>query len=202
MTHNEALNKILDIQRDENLLSLSPLDMISEINKIVLEVISLPTPSPSPTLDEEPKDIDLMEYDLSSQPHEYKLELINTISKISAKMFMEVFYSCGLKLGIEQMVVNESDGEKFIMFFKKCTPDLLTALSSCSDFYRDVQQRYEPLPTSSNTGGTGDAIGFANFIDANQYKCMGTDGDWREANGTPVAKSTAELYNLYIQSKK
>ena len=46
------------------------------------------------------------------------------------------------------------------------------------------------------------AEGFAEWIDVNQYKCMGTDGDWREANGTPVAKSTEELYELYIQSHK
>lgn len=41
------------------------------------------------------------------------------------------------------------------------------------------------------------AIGFANFIDRNQYKCMGSDGDWRESNGTPVAQTTEQLYEIY-----
>ncbi len=43
MTANEALCKIIEIQKDEHLLSLSPLDMLIEINKIALSVISSPS---------------------------------------------------------------------------------------------------------------------------------------------------------------
>jgi len=44
------------------------------------------------------------------------------------------------------------------------------------------------------------AIRFAEWIDRNQYRCMGNDGDWRESNGAPVASTTEQLYELFKQS--
>ena len=85
----------------------------------------------------------------------------------------------GIKMGETELSMRQS-----ILDTEKSNPEFFDSILSAMTEYRSIGEREA-------------AIGFANFIDRNQYKCMGSDGDWRESNGTPVAQTTEQLYEIY-----
>ena len=57
---------------------------------------------------------------------EQKADFINGFMAVTVKESMKIYYMTGLNWGFEQHVVNDSNGDKFILSFKKVNNDHVT----------------------------------------------------------------------------
>lgn len=72
---------------------------------------------------EEP--FDVSNYDISGLEPKEKTDLISAIMKPMSEMCFKLYYSAKLENGMEQLVINETTGEHFLLSFRKVDKETL-----------------------------------------------------------------------------
>jgi len=85
-------------------------------------------------------DKDLLNYDLSDQPKEFKDGLVKGITDIVVEQLMRTFYSLGLNDGFSAEVQNGVNGDKFRFYFKKLP---LKEQPTSPSIEKMAEERYE-----------------------------------------------------------
>ena len=65
---------------------------------------------------------DILNYDLSDISEEVKMGLVNSMISIAGENLGKLFYSLKLKNKIEGMIINDTNGDEFLLTFQKITP--------------------------------------------------------------------------------
>ena len=65
---------------------------------------------------------DILNYDLSDISEEVKMKLVNGMISIAGENLGKLFYSLKLENKIEGMVINDSNGDEFLLTFQKISP--------------------------------------------------------------------------------